>query len=240
MALFEGEEPEKRFYRATLLVKSCRPERIRSAISLFVDLLEQRHTIYERECTYYIAAGYYVLGDVLECRLWVTRLLRQDPSHSQGIALQKTVESMIRNERKQRVKEIKQKRGKLKQPGLLGMFNAPSGQQKTNLIITSFHRRIRERRKMLERMQAEDAQQQSDGEEGDESNLDTGLEDAASAASAELDVNSMFVRSQQQDNIAIVENFVARCMYQIYQCMYKFMISHRTPRKQSLERNLRH
>lgn len=198
VALFAGDEPEKRFYRATLLVKSCRPERIRSAISLFMDLLGQRHTMYERECTYYIAAGYYVLGDVLECRLWVTRLLRQDPNHSQGIALQKTVESMIRNERKQRVKEIKQKRGKFKQPGLLGMFNTPSGQQKTNLIITSFHRRIRERRKMLEKIQAEDVQQLSDGEEGDETNVDTGPEDA------ELDVNP------QQDNIAIVENYVAR------------------------------
>jgi hypothetical protein len=93
---------EHQFYLACLLVKSSDVNQIKRGIGIFQNL-RKKNTIYKRESRYYMAYGYFQLGQVFEAKMQLLRMIKSsEPDHSQAKKLLQSVESKIQSTRSER------------------------------------------------------------------------------------------------------------------------------------------
>jgi Ca2+-binding EF-hand superfamily protein len=101
--------PELQFCLATMLVKSSLASKIKRAIQLFHELRAQEK--YVSEAYYYISLAHFSLGDLIEARIWVARLLRMNIIHADGILLKNKIDQAIILHRKHRTENLNMQNG---------------------------------------------------------------------------------------------------------------------------------
>eukprot|EP00275_Glaucocystis_incrassata_P001278 EC122427.1.p1 GENE.EC122427.1~~EC122427.1.p1 ORF type:complete len:153 (+),score=14.06 EC122427.1:128-586(+) len=84
---------EAKFGLAMLLVKSRSLDDVRRGVVLFNELILER--VQQRDCLYFAAEGNYRLGEYVEAKNCITRLLEVDPECKQALELKILVDDEI-------------------------------------------------------------------------------------------------------------------------------------------------
>ncbi|KAJ1679421.1 mitochondrial membrane protein [Spiromyces aspiralis] len=95
---YEREHPtpsvQSKFNYAWGLVKSNDKKKSELGVKLLVEIFEQ-HPDRQRECLYYIALGYYKLGEYLAARRYNDTLLSMEPNNKQCLSLRKLIDDRV-------------------------------------------------------------------------------------------------------------------------------------------------
>ncbi|KAL0489844.1 Pip4k2b [Acrasis kona] len=136
------EKPELSFCLATILVKSSQTNRVKKAIQLFQDLLEKEK--YVSESYFYTSLGYFGLGDIIEARIWASRLLRIHREHPEGIILRAKIDAAIAQHRKLRLEGLN-----LVSSGSQSSPSSPSANLRSSTIVSNMVQEHRQRSRTI-------------------------------------------------------------------------------------------